>query len=176
MRWFINWNTLFVLSSQGSPIVIAHIRYSYPEIIVSVNFRPRRDNVRQKLRSLLKDSVTSTSSRFVSREDLVEIRATAGESPALQFTAEQKAELQKVLEARIARQMENWEHEPIPMLDDLTPLEASKTKRGRELLEALFLSYESNDRQKKAGNADSLVMTPDIAELRARVGMLEFDS
>ena len=37
---------------------------------------------------------------------------------------------------------ENWIHEPLPTLGGLTPLKASKTKKGREMLEGLLLHME----------------------------------
>jgi hypothetical protein len=76
-----------------------------------------------------------------------------------------EAEIHKIT-AEIARKhWENWLDDPIPALGNLTPRKASRTKRGRDLLESVLLEYES-----QASTAED-TFRPDIKTLRQILGM-----
>jgi hypothetical protein len=62
----------------------------------------------------------------------------------------------------------NWASTPIPFLNDQTPLEAMKTKQGRDLLKELFKTYENTEgRIKKSGQDDFL---NDTKRLKKMIG------
>ena len=68
-----------------------------------------------------------------------------------------------------AMMQDHWKHwldESIPALDGKTPRQASKTKEGRERLEALLFSFERRD-----GGPGENLFAPNIARLRSELGL-----
>ena len=65
----------------------------------------------------------------------------------------------------------SWYSERIPALGDLTPLEASKSSEGRELLEALLLEYEQENQKQ-----ENPLLRADIPSMRKRLGLPNRDS
>ena len=57
---------------------------------------------------------------------------------------------------------ENWIDKSLPALNDQTPRQASKTKKGKELLEGLLLSFQKNTNNKPE-------FDPDLALLRRKL-------
>jgi len=63
-------------------------------------------------------------------------------------------------------QWENWYNDRIPALGDKTPLEAARTKSGRERLEALLLQFERMDER-----IPEPELRVDVAAMRKRLGL-----
>jgi hypothetical protein len=74
----------------------------------------------------------------------------------------------EALDEFMRKQMERWLVTPIPMLENLSPREAAKTERGRELLDALLASY-SDTRSATLPNMRTL----DVDHLRAALGLVD---
>jgi len=75
-------------------------------------------------------------------------------------------EVQEALRGFLARHWENWLDSKLPALRFETPRQAAKTPAGRERLEALFAEFACHAR-----HATQPELAPDVAELRARLGM-----
>jgi hypothetical protein len=76
-----------------------------------------------------------------------------------------RPEVQAQLRQMMEKHWENWYREKIPALGGKTPLQAAKSPDGREMLEALLVSYERKDPQAK------LPYQPDYAQMRKRLGL-----
>lgn len=63
---------------------------------------------------------------------------------------------------------EMWFHEKIPALHNMTPIQASKSKEGRRLLESLLNYYEQSSSQ---SNSLTDIFQPDVAKLRSKLGL-----
>jgi hypothetical protein len=77
-------------------------------------------------------------------------------------------EIQEELKEMIKSHWETWFDTPLPMLNDMTPKKAAKTKKGKELLEALLLSYEGDSSEQNNG----FLIAP-VAELRKKLGLYD---
>jgi hypothetical protein len=75
-------------------------------------------------------------------------------------------EVQEQIKQMTKAHWDNWFTEPIPALNNQTPREASKTKAGKEMLEALLLEYERHHLER----TDNL-LTVDIKYLRKELGL-----
>jgi hypothetical protein len=95
--------------------------------------------------------------------------AAAGEDASesiSSFLDDATPELLGKLEERNRQHWEAWFDDPIPALNKLTPREAAKTERGRDLRESLLCEYES-----RQDHARDNLFTPDIAALRRELGL-----
>ena len=70
------------------------------------------------------------------------------------------------MRAFMARHWEAWLETKLPALRFETPRQAAKTPAGRERLEALFTEFAWHAR-----HATQPELVPDLAALRARLGM-----
>ena len=61
---------------------------------------------------------------------------------------------------------EGWYNEPVPALQNKTPLEAARTEAGRERLEALLTDYERRNE-----NVPHPALRVDVAAMRKKLGM-----
>jgi len=73
-----------------------------------------------------------------------------------------------VLQESLDRYYSEWMDQPVPMLDDLTPRQASKTADGRRRLETLLKDFEHRQAAWPEG-----FMGPDVDKLRRELGMEE---
>lgn len=60
-----------------------------------------------------------------------------------------------------------WLDQPIPALGNKSPRQCARTPQGREKLEALLLDFEN-----RSTRLEQEVLRPDIAGLRAQLGLL----
>ena len=95
------------------------------------------------------------------------------ESPEKKAAAAQKQqeikenpEVQAMMREMAEKHWASWIYQKIPVLGDITPRQATKTKLGREKLEALLLDFESRSAFKSPDP-----FTPDVAKLRSMLKM-----
>ena len=74
-------------------------------------------------------------------------------------------EVQAQIKTMMKNRWENWYNQPIPALNNMTPVEASKNNLGRDLLRSLLLEYEQNSE----GREDFFL--PDVADMRKRLNI-----
>ena len=77
-----------------------------------------------------------------------------------------RPEVQALVRKQIAAHWEGWYNERIPALNNKTPLQAARTKSGRERLEALLLEYEQNNERASDPN-----LRVDVAAMRKKLGI-----
>ena len=77
-----------------------------------------------------------------------------------------RPEVQAVMKAQMDAHWENWYNEPIPALQNKTPIEAARSKAGRERLEALLLAFERNNEE-----VPEPYLRVDIASMRKKLGL-----
>jgi len=75
-------------------------------------------------------------------------------------------ETQEFLKEMSKKHWNNWLNESIPALDGLTPMQATKSKDGRDKLEALLLDYVNRD-----ARSPNNLLRPNISELREKLGL-----
>jgi hypothetical protein len=102
---------------------------------------------------------------------LVSARERAATEPALDDDAAQTPEFKAFVAEYTARFYDDWPTQQIPMLGGRTPLQAVKTRDGREMVEALVLDIE-----RRPGLPGPAPDREVIRKLRRRLGLTEQQS
>lgn len=159
----------------AGPVLLGNIQIEDEEMIVEVNSNERAELIRQLVEEKLGDDVkyeTTLIEPLPSPESIesqlaaaVDSRPEATENP-FSFLNDAPPELLAKLAERNRQHWEAWFDDPIPALGNLTPREAAKTERGRDLLESLLCEYEI-----RQAHSPGNIFTPDIAALRRELGL-----
>ena len=143
-----------------------HITIKADNIIIEVNSQRRAEQARELVERILQDKAAYQATKLQLIEPLAQKRSLEHKTKA--HNQEQDVNLHELPEIRaqmrqqIQAHWDSWFEQKIPALNNKTPLQAAKTKAGRELLELLFLQDElANQRLAK----DDLKQV-DIALLR----------
>ncbi|MFO1257727.1 MAG: antitoxin Xre/MbcA/ParS toxin-binding domain-containing protein [Gammaproteobacteria bacterium] len=115
-------------------------------LILRTNSEKRCKKGQALLERYLKDDICFQKTVIESIESMMKKSSKKGmnrESNQDDFRS--SPEVQQQLKKMIKQHWEKWFDEPIPALDHQTPRQAAKTEKGRELLEALLLHYESSN-------------------------------
>jgi hypothetical protein len=134
-----------------------HLTPGYLKIVV--NSKVRVEKAKRKFKTYLGDKATLESVQ--SERPTAHLSEVANENGKAIPTISPE-----MLEQMVHQHWENWFYEPIPALQNKTPLEASKTKGGRQRLEQLLHYYETMSAQ----TSDN-VLNPDIEGLRKKLGL-----
>lgn len=102
---------------------------------------------------------------------LEEMQAQSG-SPAFEQSLKEqeefasRPEVQAIIKAQMEAHWEGWYNERVPALQNKTPLQAARTKAGRERLEALLLDFE-----RKNEEVSQSYLRVDIEAMRKKLGL-----
>ena len=77
-----------------------------------------------------------------------------------------RPEVQAIVKAQMEAHWEGWYNERVPALRNKTPLEAARTKAGRERLEALLLDFERRNE-----DVPHPALRIDVAAMRKKLGV-----
>ncbi len=151
--------------------VLGNIKIKGRRLTAEVNSDERAQQLRRLIEKLLPQAHYKTS---VIESPQAMLAQTGNQVETAQASQRRKKleELNSNPEVR-AKTMEllrehyrQWPHEKLPILNDQTPLQAIKTKDGREKVEALLRDFELRN------SHDNLLADPAIfAELRERLGL-----
>jgi len=102
---------------------------------------------------------------------LAELEAQSGTPAFEEFLREQeefasRPEVQAIVKQQMEAHWEGWYNEPVPALQNKTPLEATRTKAGRERLEALLVEFERSNE-----NVPHPALRVDVAAMRKKLGL-----
>jgi len=102
---------------------------------------------------------------------LEEMQAQSGSPEFEQARKEQeefasRLDVQAIVKAQMEAQWEGWYNEPVPALQNKTPLQAARTKAGRERLEALLLEFERRNEE-----VSQPYLRVDIESMRKTLGL-----
>jgi hypothetical protein len=142
------------------------------ELTAEVNSDKRAEKIKSEITKRLKKRVAFQNAVSESIEDKLEERVSEAGSPdwererAEMEEFQSRPEVQAMLRNLIEAHWEAWYNQPVPALKNMTPLQAAKTKSGRERLEALLLEFENIEER-----SPSSAPRPDIAEMRKRLGL-----
>ncbi len=133
------------------------------------------ENRAQKIRALIEEMLPGARYKTTVIESLQAMLARAkeeGETPASRQRQKDQDELNSrpEVQAELAKYMRQhystWPEIKLPALNGKTPLQAVKTKDGREMVEALLLEIE-----RRGKNATPPLDPIIIAELRSKLGL-----
>lgn len=158
------------IHGPGSNILLGTLKINGKKLTVEVNSDKRATVIQKKILTILGDRVRFKTKMIESIEGNLDKlhTSTAAKSrsiPSDQMPPALQESLKKMAEAHWTK----WFDEKIPALNNKTPNQASKTKEGRELLEALLNSYEQ--RSANAHSETNNLFKPDFSILRAKLGL-----
>ena len=141
--------------------VLAMLTLSPATLVVETISRQRLRACRRRLEQLLGDRIRHTGTRTRTPDQALREPAPPPEPEPLVLPPEAIAEI----EERMIRQ---WLDESIPALGGLTPHEAAKTPKGRELLLDLF-DYMARDQERR--KMPPGMFSPDYDKAKKMLGM-----
>ena len=140
-----------------------------------MNIEVNSENRAQKIRAIVEEMLPGARYKTTVIESLQAMLAQAkeqGETPASRQRQKEQDELNNLpeVQAKIAEYMRqhyrNWPEDKLPALNGKTPLQAVKTRDGKEMVEALLMKFE------RSGKDSNPPLDPAIiAELRERLGL-----
>ncbi|HKO99508.1 MAG TPA: SEC-C metal-binding domain-containing protein [Pyrinomonadaceae bacterium] len=159
----------------GGPVLLGNIIIEDREMIVEVNSKERAEQIRKLIEERLRNDATYKTTvldplpSLDSIDSELSTAAAYGEATTesvLSLLNDPPPELLARLAESNRKHWEAWFDESIPALNNLSPREAAKTERGRDLLESLLCEYESPQ-----ARAPENLFAPDIAALRRELGL-----
>ncbi|CAM4451886.1 MAG: hypothetical protein LEGION0398_MBIBDBAK_00762 [Legionellaceae bacterium] len=149
-----------------SNTILGHLVIEQGKLILETNSERRAERGKKLL-------ITSLGDAIVFQKMLIETPAqklTSSKSSYLTSEHNKLLELPEVQEQlkHLAKaHWDSWLDTPIPALGNKTPRAATKTKIGKEKLEALLLEYECHDSEKTNN-----LFKADIADLKTKLGLV----
>lgn len=149
--------------------VLGYIRINKSRMEIEIN----SENRAQKIRGLVEKMLPSAHYKTTVIESLQAMLARVeGETPAVRRRREEADELnshpevQAHLDEYLRQHYRSWPEEKLPALGGKTPLQAVKTRDGREMVEALLTDIE-----RRGENSTPPLPEGIIGELRNRLGL-----
>jgi hypothetical protein len=137
--------------------ILGHIKIFERCLVAEVNSENRAKQLRKEIEKRLDSQAVHESTTAQTLEEMrknlppgktAEAEASDAEFEALLRDPKVKQQLQAVVQ----KQVEGWVHEKIPALGGRTPIEAVRDPDGKEMVEALLLSWERNDERDPSPN------------------------
>lgn len=139
---------------------------------IEVNSENRAQKIRALIEEMLpaaryKATVIESVQAMLAREEEQGKSASSRQRRKQDEELNSRPEVQAMLAAELRRHFSTWPETKLPALGNKTPLQAVKTRDGREMVEALLLEIE------RRGKLATPPLDPAIiAELRERLGLL----
>ncbi len=161
--------------SQWDNTVKANLSLKKEKLVINVNSQQRADQIKRKISRRLGKKASFQNAVYQSTEKLMEgaqQQQSSSQSLPKKLNQmegnldliQQSPEIQEMIAKMQAEHWDNWPDMELPALNNQTPRKASKSKKGRELLESLLLEFQH---QAKI-NPD---MAPDLIKLRRELNM-----
>ena len=151
--------------------ILGHIRIDGSGMTIEVNSENRAQRIRNLIEEMLPDArykttVIESLQAMLARAEEEGEPASSRQRRKEQEELNSRPEVQAQLAEMMRRHFSTWPETKIPALNGKTPLQAVKTRDGREMVEALLLDFE------RRGKRTSPPLDPSImAELRERLGL-----
>ncbi len=148
--------------------VLGHILIKNDNLILETNSDERFNKGKELLNSLLGKAIKFKQRHIESIEQAINKKSGQNKNKKPKENLMELPEVQKHMALMVKSHWGNWFDEPIPALDNKTPREAAKTKKGKGLLEALFLEYERYDADRRENDP----FKADISYLKKELSMV----
>ncbi len=163
LSWMLKGNRQH---QQWDNTVMGHLNIEPGKLKINVNSDQRAEQIKRKMtrrlgkRAQFKNTVYHSTEKMM--EELPEQRQLAGTN---HDELAQLPEVQEALGKILEEHWENWLDQSLPALNNQTPRQASKTNKGKELLEGLLLSIQT------MSSKNQPELAPDLAMLRQKLNM-----
>ena len=141
-------------------------------LTAEVNSEKRAKKIQSEIAKRLGKQATFKRAVHESVDDKLEEMAAQSGTPAFEDALREqqefasRPEVQAVVKAQMDAHWEGWYNERVPALRNKTPLEAARTKAGRERLEALLLDFERRNEEVSQPH-----LRVDIEAMRKKLGL-----
>jgi hypothetical protein len=146
------------------------LRLDGSRLVIEVNSARRRERIAKEISKRFGSTATLVETKTADIvKELQDRRARRGETaePTTFSTEPERTPEIQALEAELMqRHWDSWIDTKVPALGNRTPLQAAKTAKGRERLEALLSDFARSAEQRSSG------FQPDLADLRRRLGLV----
>jgi len=152
--------------------VLGNLKIKGNELTAEVNSEKRAKKIQSEITKRLGKRATFMRAVHESTDaKLAELEAQSGTPEFEQSLKEQeefasRPEVQAIVKKQLEAHWEGWYDEPVPALQNKTPLEAARTKEGRERLEALLTDFERRNE-----NVPYPGLMVDVAAIRKKLGL-----
>jgi SEC-C motif-containing protein len=152
--------------------VMGSLKINGSTLIAEVNSEKRAKKIQAEVAKRLGERVAFKRALHESVESKFEEMKAQSDSPAFEQAREEREEfesrpeVQAILKKQMEANWKEWYKTRIPALQNKTPLEAARTKEGRERLEALLTDYERRNE-----NLPYPALTVDVAAMRKKLGL-----
>jgi antitoxin Xre/MbcA/ParS-like protein len=152
--------------------ILGRLTIDGASLTAEVNSEKRAKKIQSEITKRLGKRATVVRSEHESIEaKLAELVAQSGTPAFEQSLREQeefaaRPEVQAIVNAQMEAHWKGWYNEPVPALQNKTPLEAAKTDAGRERLEALLTDYERRNE-----NVSHPALRVDVTAMRKKLGL-----
>jgi hypothetical protein len=169
----IHWSKRKKGGDRDDTVVQAVIRIRGTELVLEANSEKRAAKVRREVEKRLGKEAVYLRTEVDSIEGAMKKQGEGSDGEDAQKQAEEQERLMALpeVQAKLKEMMDKhwatWPDAPVPALRGLTPRQAAKDPRGRELLESLLLDFESRNRHAPGG-----IDRVDVTKLRRELGMM----
>lgn len=146
--------------------VHGHIVIEKNKLTLAANSIERTDRGKTLLKKYLGNAISFQQTHIESPEQKMKSAPQVGHNKNEQEELLKLPEVQEKIKEMAKAHWDNWFDQSIPMLDDKTPRQAAKTKKGRERLDALFMHYEVTDKEKSNN-----LFSADVNYLKLHLGL-----
>ncbi len=160
------------MHKDWSNTILGHISIDGKKLTAEVNSENRAQQFKTLMEKLLpgkaryKTTVIQSPQSMLARMEKEGDSAQAKQRWQEQDDLNNHPEVQAHIAEYLRQHYRNWLHEKIPVLKNKTPLQAVRSKDGKEMVEALLMDIEQRSQ------ADNMPLPADlIAELRERLGL-----
>lgn len=168
----IHWSKQRKGREKGEEVLQAVLKIRGTSMIAEVNSSKRAARVKKEIGKLLGSDAVYLRTEIVSPEGAMKKSGQQSGSKDAAKRTEEHARLMAMpeVQAMLKREMEKhwtaWPDTPVPALRGMTPKEAAKDPKGRELLESLLLEFETRN-----AHMPETFNRVDVNKLRKELGM-----
>ncbi len=160
--WLVKGNKS---NADWNNTVHGHILLEKNKLKISVNSENRADKIKRKITRRLGKRAVFQNALYQNAEKLIEESpASAGAMTAEDEDLAQLPGAQEAIAEMLQSHWKNWLDMSLPALNNQTPRQAARSKKGQELLEALLLDFQKQAKQHPEN-------APDLSMLRRELGM-----
>lgn len=148
--------------------ILGNITIKGDALTAEVNSEKRAKKFRSEIKKRLGAKAAYKTAVYQSVESKLEEveNRPPGEVPEETEELESLPEVQELLKKQMEAHLESWYEKRIPALKNKSPIEAARTKAGRERLEALLCDFERRNE-----NVSEPHLEVDVLAMRKKLGM-----
>jgi hypothetical protein len=156
----------FVTMLDDGSLVLGNVELKERSLVLSTNSKARSERGRALLAENLRALVREPLVEMQTVEQLMASQDSRSSSPPAELPPEEQ---RTIVHATLDKHYRGLLDDPIPMLDNVTPRQAAKTKKGREKVVAWLKTLENHS--SRLGDRNDPMATYDVTWLWTELGV-----